>query len=214
MGGVAFVLANFSPEEIMLIFVCLFCEINLVFVSQSLKSLSSAISFFTSILKPFRWPFPLIYSLPSKCLEFLESPLLFCYGIKMDDSIFEEKVFKSMQHNQTNQILFVYLDSFKVIPYEFKESDIWLPQFNDAWHQYLNQFSKLHGLKKSRSVELEKIKIKGKQDFLKFKFLKKIEKKATINKARPKQIADTQYYGRLSLSKNIYCFSSSWCQLT
>jgi hypothetical protein len=117
----------------------------------------------------------------------------------MDDAVFEEKVFKSMQSNQSNQILFVYLDSHKIVPYEFKESDIWLPQFNGAWHHYLNEYSKLHGLKKSRTVELEKIKVKGKQDFLKFKFLKKIEKKATLNKGKPKQISESLHYGTFEL---------------
>lgn len=153
-------------------------------------------SFFTSIIKPFRWPFPLIYSLPSKCLEFLESPLLFCYGIKMAEVDFEERVLKKIKNNQKNQILFVYLDSQLIVPYEIKETDVWLPQFGGAWHKFLNEFGKYHAFKKSRSIDLEKIKVKGKLDFLKFKFLKKIEKKPIVNKSRPKTLPDGLYYGK------------------
>lgn len=113
----------------------------------------------------------------------------------MSEKDFEERVMKKMLHNQNNQILFVYLDSQLLVPYEIKETDIWLPQFNGSWHKFLNDYGKYHAYKKSRSIDIEKIKVKGKQDFLKFKFLKKVEKKPLINKSRPKTIPDGLYYG-------------------
>ena len=114
----------------------------------------------------------------------------------MADNDFDERVLKNIRLNQKNQILFVYLDSQIVAPYETKETDVWLPQLGGSWHRFLNDYSKYHGFKKSRSVEIEKIKVKGKPDFLKFKFLKKIDKKATPNKSRPKSIPEGLYYGR------------------
>lgn len=42
LNGAPQVLATFAPEDLMLIFTCLLSEVNLVFVSQSLHSLSSA----------------------------------------------------------------------------------------------------------------------------------------------------------------------------
>lgn len=115
----------------------------------------------------------------------------------MEERDFEDRVLRSMKNNQSNQILFVYLDSHRLMPYELKDTDLWLPQLDGAWHQFMNDYGKLHGLKKSRTIEMEKIKVKGKPDFIKLKFAKKIDKKLTINKSRPKTILDSQYYGMI-----------------
>lgn len=123
--------------------------------------------------------------------------MLFCYGVKMEENDFEDRVLKSMKNNQSNQILFVYLDSHRLVPYEFKDTDLWLPQLQGSWHNFMTDYGKLHGLKKSRTVEIERIKVKGKSDFIKLKFAKKIDKKLTVNKTRPKTILESQFYGKI-----------------
>lgn len=41
-NGMYDVLGLFSPEEIIFIFVCILCEVNMVFVSDSLRKLSTS----------------------------------------------------------------------------------------------------------------------------------------------------------------------------
>lgn len=110
----------------------------------------------------------------------------FC-GIKMTEENFVQKVFPALKANQKNQILFVFIDSSYMELYEAKAEDIPMPQFASAWTLFLTEYSKYHGLKKSRVVEIEKSKAKGeKRELMRFKLKSKADKKPTANKSRPR----------------------------
>lgn len=108
----------------------------------------------------------------------------------MSEENFVQKVFPALKANQKNQILFVYIDSSFMELYEAKAEDIHLPQFANAWTLFISEYSKYHGLKKSRVVEIEKSKVKGdKRELMKFKLKTKPDKKPTPNKSRPKEMS-------------------------
>ena len=159
-------------------------------------------SFFTSIIKPFRWPFPLIYSLPRKCIEMLESPVPFICGVKMNDDTFNQKVLPALRSNQKNQILFVYIDTHHTDLHEINSADIVLPQLSNSWTILINEYSKYHGLKKSRCIEIDKLKVKSpKREILVFKYKTKADKKPTMNKSRPKDLSRSILYSRYMITQ-------------
>lgn len=119
----------------------------------------------------------------------------------MTEENFVQKVFPALKANQKNQILFVYIDSSFIELYEAKVEDIPLPQFANAWTLFLTEYSKYHGLKKSRVIDIEKTKAKGdKKELMRFRFKPKPDKKPTINKSRPKdvgrQLLSSRYFLR------------------
>ena len=194
INGLNHVLEIFSPEEVMFIFLSILCEVNLIIVSDSLHSLCSAVSFFTSLIKPFRWPFPQIYSLPSKFLEMLESVVPFVCGVKISEQDFKTKIMPQLQSSQKNQVVFMYLDSHLVEPYQFDPSELPLPLLGGVWPNWLNDASKLHHVKKSRTIDIEKYKSPEKKELMRFKLRSKPDKKPSISKPKIKTVPfDTEY---------------------
>lgn len=116
----------------------------------------------------------------------LQSPGLFLTGINISESLFRETMLPEMRAHQKNPFLFVYLDSHLIEPYEFKISDLHFPHFGGVWSNLISEFAKIMGLKKSRSLEFEKIKDKNIKNLLRIKSKNKIDKKPSLNKSRPK----------------------------
>lgn len=60
--GIADILNLLSYEDFIFILFSMMKEKSIIFVSQQMNILTSVIMTFVSMLKPFRWPFPCIYS--------------------------------------------------------------------------------------------------------------------------------------------------------
>lgn len=92
-------------------------------------------------------------------------------------------------------MLFVFLDSGNLSPYEFDPQIIFLPQMNNLWSDFLRDYSKYHGVKKSKHFDLERQKIDSKKELLKLKMKSKPDKKATRNKSKSKTFPLDQQIG-------------------
>lgn len=75
-------LPNICLTDYLFLFASMLCEHPVIFVSEDRKLLSCTIQYFTCILRPLSWPFPVIYSLPENCLQILNSPVPFIAGIQ------------------------------------------------------------------------------------------------------------------------------------
>ena len=109
-----------------------------------------------------------------------------------------QSILPKVKSNQQNHVLIVYLDSNLVTSHNFDLNEIQIPHFGGAWIKFLDSYSKFHGVKKSRNIDIERIKIKGSEDHLKFKIKNKPDKKQTLNKSKPKQIPPEVYQQYLS----------------
>jgi hypothetical protein len=157
-----------------------------------------------SILRPLIWPFAAIHSLPSDLHTILESPMPFILGKQMSESNFQSKILTKMQANQRNRILIIYLDSSGALTYEFNPKDLVVPHFNGAFGHFVKEFGKLHGLKESRYLQIEKSKVQGrKEEVIGFRLRSKVEKKAVKNKSRPKLITQSQQLAYISFFKDL-----------
>lgn len=184
-----------SPEEVILIHMSIINEISVVFVSESMANITAAVSFFDASINPLRWPFALIYSLPAELMVHLESPMPFLAGVQMNEAAFLSDVYPNLTRNQKSCILFAFLDSGNLSPYEFNPQNIFLPHMGNIWADFIRDFSKYHGVKKSKHFELEKMA--GTNGLLKFKMKVKPDKKVTRNKAKVKIFPPEQQVGRL-----------------
>ena len=95
-------------------------------------------------------------------------------------------------------MMFVFLDSGNISPYEFDPQNIFLPQMNGIWLDFMRDYSKFHGVKKSKYFELEKHKFDSKKDILKIKMKAKPDKKPIKNKSKAKNFTHDQQVGTIS----------------
>jgi hypothetical protein len=134
-----------------------------------------------------RWPFAIIYSLPRDYLIMLESPMPFFAGLQMPEGEFLEDVYPKMKNSQKNRLLLIFLDSNSISPYEFEPHDLSLPHFDGVWGSFLRDYSKYHGVKKSKYFDLEKKKSPlSKKEVYCLKMKAKPDKKAKKQKTKPK----------------------------
>ena len=116
----------------------------------------------------------------------LESPMPFFAGLQMREGEFLEDVYPKMKNSQKNRLLLIFLDSNSVSPYEFDPQDLSLPHFDGVWSSFLKDYSKYHGVKKSKYFDLEKKKSPlSKKEVLYLKMKPKPDKKVKKNKAKP-----------------------------
>jgi hypothetical protein len=79
--GIGTFLNDLAFEDFLFILVSILLERTIVFVCEDMSILSSFMMTFTSLIKPFQWPFPIIYSLPESSKELLGSPIPIIVGI-------------------------------------------------------------------------------------------------------------------------------------
>lgn len=144
-------------------------------------------SFLDAILKPFKWPFAIIYSLPQDFYTVLESPMPFMAGINIAEADFNTQILPGMKRSQKNRIMIVILDSNTFVPYEFTlEQDLLVPSLNNVWSTFLKDVTKYHWIKKSRCIEFEKKESpQFRRDIWRFKLRLKPDKKVTKQKPKP-----------------------------
>lgn len=117
-----------------------------------------------------------------------------------------QSVYPKMKTNQSNRLLLIFIDSNSISPYEFDPQQIFLPSFGGAWQDFFARFSKLHTIKKSKYIELDKKKLSNKKESYVFKMKAKPDKKATINKSKTKVIPIEQQFGSRPLTSAYLLF--------
>lgn len=112
------VLQLFAFEEFMLIFLSILSGKTIVFVSKSLRKISAIISSFLAVIKPLQWLYPIIYSLPHDCIDFLNAPFPMLMGVNRSSDTFlqemyplfvKQRVLAKLSPSQSTHI-FVYVD--------------------------------------------------------------------------------------------------------
>ena len=123
---------------------CIMQEKSIIFVCKSREILSKYISFFTSILKPFIWDFPVIYFLDKSNFDYLNSPVPIIIGI--DTSTIEFK-FQINLSDITNPFIFYYVgeDNLEKGDYKFI-----FPSFKEKIWKLQKKYRKLRNFIKNK----------------------------------------------------------------
>lgn len=104
------VFSNFKCEKFLFLFLALMLEKTLVFFSRNLALLTSTLMTFVCLLKPFKWPHPMIFNIPESLLEFLDSPVPILIGInKGKEYILEKKLNESHK-----ECIFINIDEVEI----------------------------------------------------------------------------------------------------
>ena len=88
--GMSMVCRHFSWSNYITVFAAVLQEKHIIFVSESRETLSKLILFFTSIIRPFLWHFPLIYFLDRSHYEILDSIVPLIVGVDRSKKEFKQ----------------------------------------------------------------------------------------------------------------------------
>lgn len=165
--GFSKVLCQFAYEEFLFILFAILSEHSVVFVSEDMSNLTACISTFISLIKPFKWPFPIIYSLPEDCLVMLGSPIPLLVGINLPadtviSDILPEHENKSRADSSTN--IYVFVDH-NLFFYDYETLDsLLIPQHDDFCERLEKIYKKSFNPKSSNFFKINKRK-KGKVSY-------------------------------------------------
>lgn len=161
--GFGTLLTLLSFEDMVFILFSMLFEKSVVFVSEHLSLISAALATFNSLLRPFKWSFPIIYSLPEECLLMLESPLPLQVGINMSSHKFLSKVAPAHLPKLTSDSapVIVLLDQSLVIANSKHTSSLDLPFFDDCLAIPHAIYKQELSSKSSASLKLSKKKAKN-----------------------------------------------------
>jgi len=156
------ILSVLDPEQFYLVWVSALLEKQIVFVSDSLGLLSSAVLGFQTLLKPFRWCLVSIPVVPEVALELVEAPMPFIAGIlrsqipqipTLNDTKHHfspirrvpsfKQEYAAIEREEIDRIV-VYLGDQNEKTYVFDENKkIPLPEFNGLYKKVTNIFQDL-----------------------------------------------------------------------
>lgn len=126
-------LSNLPFEEFVILIHAILLEKTIVFVSENLHTLSSAIATLNCLIRPFRWSFPIIYSLPKECMLMLEAPVPVLIGLNVSSHVFLKEIapshFKDLKQNKEKLVLL--LDDNLMVASKPLLNSLQLPFFND-----------------------------------------------------------------------------------
>lgn len=140
---------EFALEEILLILFSIVLEKKVFFVSQSQEKISSSISIFLQIIRPFEYNFPVFHSVPFTLLEALKAPLPFIAGLTLPSHYVRE----SLEKKAGIDSLFVFLDEKRLGFFEEFAKGIPVPQFDDFLSKAAKVYSELSG-KVSKNLKI------------------------------------------------------------
>ena len=130
----------FDFSATLFILMSILAEKNIFFISHLQSKISSAISLFTYMIKPYLWTFPIIYSVPKLLLDLIESPIPLIAGIMLD--YMKIKTILETFKNHKNSI-YVFLDHGYIRTDKRKIEDIKVPSFGsliDSIYTFYNTF--------------------------------------------------------------------------
>lgn len=154
---------HFPLEEILLVLFAVLQEKKVVFVSEKQPDISSAISVCQLLIKPFDWPHPIIYSLPSLLFNLLKIPLPIICGLLLPSIFVREKVIP----NSDPFTIFVFLDEKKVHVCAEMSQSLLVPEFDRFLETVSKLFVKKFKTETSHHLRIEKTKTKT-SSFLSF----------------------------------------------
>ena len=189
--GFGTLLTLLSFEDVVFILFSMLFEVTVVFVSEHLSLISSALATFNALLRPFKWSFPIIYSLPEECLLMLESPLPLQVGINMTAHRFLSSVapVHLPKLNSDSSPIIVFLDESLVMANAHHTSTLDLPFFDDCLVIPHAIYRQELSSKSSSSLKLSKKKAKNNLRKYSFSRINKYTIKERISKLKKRPLA-------------------------
>lgn len=124
------ILPNICLTDYLFLFASMLCEHPVIFVSEDRKQLSCTVQFFTSILRPLCWPFPVIYSLPENCLQILNSPVPFIAGIQNSTERVMGQIVPEFAPTSNPDTIYYFVDSRFILASKATICKTHLPRLN------------------------------------------------------------------------------------
>ena len=156
-------LSQLPFEEFIVLLNSILLEKTIVLVSENLHSLSSAIATLNTLIRPFRWSFPIIYSLPKECMLMLEAPVPVLIGLNISSHKFLKEIapnhFKDIKKNKEK--LFLLLDDNLTLASKGLLNSLTLPYFNDFLIVLQVIYKKNYMSKQSNFYKISKKKASG-----------------------------------------------------
>lgn len=126
-------LSKLPFEEFIIFLTAILLEKTIVLVSENINSLCSAIATLNTLIRPFRWSFPIIYSLPKECMLMLEAPVPVLIGLNVSSHTFLKDIapvhFKDIKQNKDK--IFLLLDDHMTMASKPLLNSLHIPYFND-----------------------------------------------------------------------------------
>jgi len=144
-----------SLKDLLWIFSAFILEKKLVFLSKNIHLLTATMSVIRSLIKPFRYPFPLVYNLPEVLMAICDAPGAAIIGINKGESYLEEENLLT----DYPSCIFICLDEEKVhVDKTVNKLDI--PQLGNIEKTLLPHYAKFNADLNYNIVDFSKNKAK------------------------------------------------------
>jgi hypothetical protein len=159
--GFAKAFSLFPFEDFLFVLFSLLQERSIIFVSEQQHNISACISAFLAILRPFKWAFPVIYSLPEDCVVMLSTPMPFIAGLNTSVAKVKNEIIPEIEerlNTGSSNNVYVFLDH-GLYYYDFEGMDsLLLPAYDDFLEKTSKIFRKSFGNKSSTFFKLAQTK--------------------------------------------------------
>ena len=135
--GISAVARHFSWSNFLSICAAVLQERRIIFVNKSRELLSKTILFFTNIIKPFLWHFPVIYFLDRSNFELLDSIVPLIVGVDLTKKKFRSS-FNLSKISNTYLTYFIEDDSLEMIGEKLE-----LPSFGGSLDKIERRYKKI-----------------------------------------------------------------------
>jgi hypothetical protein len=152
--GIHELIETFSFEDFIFLLLSMIKEKSIIFISTNLNKLTSIIMSFVGMLKPFRWPYPAIYSLPESCLALINSNYPVLIGLKSSYKYVLKHILPDKNLQGGNPTIFVFLDHNYIFTTKNVADDVAIPNFDGFYGKLKNDYSSIFKLKVSKNIKV------------------------------------------------------------
>lgn len=166
--GFSDVFNDICYEDWMFILSSILMERTIVFVSPDMRTLTCFLMTFSSQIKPFKWPYPIIYSLPENAQPMLQSPLPILVGLKQS----MKYVAKNIQPEYgapDNDTIYFFLEEKWILCDKDVVANTTVLNFGGYFYSLKTRFANLFSKKPSKVLKITTDKQKEKSRVFKLK---------------------------------------------
>ena len=178
-----------SLEDFLLVYTAIIHEKHVLFISDHVSETTAALTSFLTLIKPFKWPLPIIYNTPEELLQMLSSPIPLLAGINTSPKHFIEEI---LPQYDSQTWVYVFVDQGFVYTNDSLVKELCLPQFGNFihkiksfYHQWFNKKSSQYykiGHKGARDNSIYKLRIKKAKSLR--NSLKKVASEQIVSKTK------------------------------
>lgn len=138
-------------EDFLFINFSIMQEMHVVFVSDSPSLTTAALCTFLALMRPFRWPLPIIFNLPEDLLPMLGSPVPVLVGLNRSSQYVISQI---IPKTENSDIIYVFLDHGLIYYKPDIINNILLPQYDDFLTKSKTLYRKSFNSKPSLHIRL------------------------------------------------------------